>query len=152
MGTQKRMYLCNDAELSKTSTPNCAPSFTIAKDAAQIQIKLRGRGTFLDIKLPATIIGGRRRTRVTHPPSCVTRFDTRVMIDDISCTLSPQSHCSWQVGLFVQALDLYAFLLRELVPCVAQSLRRASRALIAPWDDPKIRVFSEIERSSTTRR
>ena len=52
------------------------------------------------------------------------------MADDISRTLSPQAQFSWQVGLFVQALDVYAILLQELVACAAQSLRE--RVLAEP--------------------
>jgi len=52
------------------------------------------------------------------------------MADDISRTLSPQAQFSWQVGLFVQALDVYAILLQELVACAARSLRE--RVLAEP--------------------
>jgi hypothetical protein len=36
---------------------------------------------------------------------------------------SPWAQLSLQVGVFVQALDVYAILLRDLVACAAQSLR-----------------------------
>ena len=55
--------------------------------------------------------------------SRVTRFDRRVMADDINRPFAPQAQFSSQVALFVQVLDVYAILLRELVASAAQSLR-----------------------------
>ena len=121
------MWFRNDAALLKTSTPNCAPSFTIARRSANSNqmAGIKGDGDFGDNHRRP-----RPRTRIIHPLSCDTRFDRRVMADDISRTLSPQAQFSWQVGLFVQALDVYAILLQELVACAARSLRE--RVLAEP--------------------